>query len=97
MQNPMLPAGIETATLRFVAQHLNHCAIAVPIEKSANKNKRSSNLTFYNGIYWEYLRRVINDLRTRTDVVQAIILVPQLTNRLQRHYAAVKLFDVGPR
>ena len=26
----MTPAGIETATFRFVAQHLNHCAIAVP-------------------------------------------------------------------
>jgi len=26
----MTPDGIETATLRFVAQHLNHCATAVP-------------------------------------------------------------------
>ena len=26
----MTPAGIETATFRFVAQHLNHCATAVP-------------------------------------------------------------------
>jgi len=25
----MTPAGIEPATLRFVAQHLNHCATAV--------------------------------------------------------------------
>ena len=25
----MTPAGIETATFRFVAQHLNHCATAV--------------------------------------------------------------------
>ena len=24
----MTPAGIEPATFRFVAQHLNHCAIA---------------------------------------------------------------------
>jgi len=30
MKNPMTPAGIEPATFRFVAQHLNHCAIAVP-------------------------------------------------------------------
>ena len=28
---PMTPAGIEPATFRFVAQHLNHCATAVPI------------------------------------------------------------------
>ena len=27
----MTPAGIETATFRFVAQHLNHCATAVPL------------------------------------------------------------------
>ena len=26
----MTPAGIEPTTFRFVAQHLNHCATAVP-------------------------------------------------------------------
>ena len=26
----MTPAGIEPATYRFVAEHLNHCATAVP-------------------------------------------------------------------
>jgi len=30
MRNPV--AGIEPATFRFVAQHLNHCATAVPLE-----------------------------------------------------------------
>ena len=30
MKNPMTSPGIEPATLRFVAQHLNHCATAVP-------------------------------------------------------------------
>jgi len=30
MKNPLTPAGIEPATIRFVAQHLNHCAAAVP-------------------------------------------------------------------
>ena len=30
MKNPMTPAGIEPATFRFVAQHLNHSANAVP-------------------------------------------------------------------
>ena len=29
----MTPSGIEPATFRFVAQHLNHCATAVPIRK----------------------------------------------------------------
>jgi len=30
MKNPLTPAGIEPATFRFVAQHPNHCATAVP-------------------------------------------------------------------
>jgi len=30
MKNPLTPAGTEPATFRFVAQHLNHCAAAVP-------------------------------------------------------------------
>ena len=31
---PMTPAGIEPATFRFVAEHFNHCATAVPTTKS---------------------------------------------------------------
>jgi len=31
MKNPLTLAGIEPATFRFVAQHLNHCATAIPI------------------------------------------------------------------
>ena len=30
MKNPLTPAGVEPAIFRFVAQHLNHCATAVP-------------------------------------------------------------------
>jgi len=30
MKNPLTLAGIEPETFRFVAQHLNHCATAVP-------------------------------------------------------------------
>ena len=30
MKNPLTQAGVEPATFRFVAQHLNHCATAVP-------------------------------------------------------------------
>jgi len=31
MKNSMTPAGIEPATFRFVAQHLNHCATAITL------------------------------------------------------------------
>ena len=34
MKNPPTPGGIEPATFRFVAQHLNHCATAVPLKDS---------------------------------------------------------------
>jgi len=30
MKNPLTPGGIEPVTFQFVAQHLNHCATAVP-------------------------------------------------------------------
>ena len=39
-KNLLTPAGIEPATFRFVAQHLNHCATAVPI---------------YRKLYWKYI------------------------------------------
>jgi len=32
MKNPLTPAGIEPATFRFVAPHLDHGATAVPCE-----------------------------------------------------------------
>jgi hypothetical protein len=37
----LTPAGIEAATFRFVAQHLNHCATAVPRRrKRVGKSKK---------------------------------------------------------
>ena len=32
MKNPLTSIGIEVATFRFVAQHLNHCATAVALK-----------------------------------------------------------------
>ena len=37
MKNPLTPARIEPATFRFVAQHLNHCATAVPSYQGLGK------------------------------------------------------------
>ena len=33
MENPLTPAGIEPAPFQTVAQHLNHCATAVPLNE----------------------------------------------------------------
>jgi len=39
MKNPVTPAGIEPATFRFVAHHLNHCATAVPYSNNRTMHK----------------------------------------------------------
>ena len=36
----MTPSGIEPAAFRFVAQHLNHCATAVPRYNKTCRNKQ---------------------------------------------------------
>jgi len=36
IKNPLTPAGIEPATFRFVAQHLNHCVTAVPTSSTVS-------------------------------------------------------------
>ena len=47
---PMTPSGIEPATFRFVAQHLNHCATAVP----SSSCTLSHNALFFE-IMWSHL------------------------------------------
>ena len=42
MKNPLTPAVIEPATFRFVAQHLNHCATAVPERVQVGNAKYSA-------------------------------------------------------
>jgi len=46
----MTPAGIEPATFRFVAQHLNHCATAVP-SSLKNEVKYNKKRIFYTAIH----------------------------------------------
>ena len=41
---PITPSGIEPATFRFVAQHLNHCATAFPVKY---KREHLQIFTFY--------------------------------------------------
>jgi len=52
MKNPLTPAGIEPATFRFVALHLNHCATAM--EKRGHKYK-------FNNIYEDNLTCTENE------------------------------------
>jgi len=42
----MTPAGIEPATFRLVAQHLNRCATAVPWYKKEKKIWHSLTISF---------------------------------------------------
>ena len=48
MKHPLTPAGIEPATFRFVAQHLCHCATAVPLLDFIAALKRSPVQTTLN-------------------------------------------------
>jgi len=48
MKNPLSPAGIEPVTFRFVVQHLNHRATAVPIKMHDTNMKITSDF----GSYW---------------------------------------------
>jgi len=57
IKNTLTPAGIEPATFRFVTQHLNHCAPAVPfstVSKCILINYAMPSL-FARALYWIFL------------------------------------------
>ena len=61
MKNPLTQAGIEPATFRFVAQHLNHCATAVP--KTVLRMYKISSASGALKIKhwpWDYLALILN-------------------------------------
>jgi len=49
MKNPLTPSGIEPATFRFVAQHLNHRATAVPKTEVLGED-----LSQYHAVHHKY-------------------------------------------
>jgi len=62
MKDPLTQAGIEPVTFRFVAQHLNHCATAVPDRELYEAHicpqlqyqvNFSSGLRYFIGFYFE--------------------------------------------
>jgi len=55
MKNPLTPAGIELATFRLVAQHLNHCATAVKVQTFIMGNDITYNNNNNNYYYYYYL------------------------------------------
>jgi len=50
MKNLLTPAGIEPATFRFVAQHPNHCATAVPEARAAGENNLDKQTEIPEGV-----------------------------------------------
>jgi len=57
MKNPLTPDGIEPATFRCVAQHLNHCATAAPLKEIINRlYLRSSGML--GRVEWQFLSDV---------------------------------------
>ena len=62
MKNPMTPDGIELATFRFVAQHLTHCATAVPVTSVRRPNKEGDRKKFQRLGHLE--QKDENNLRT---------------------------------
>jgi len=53
MKNPLTPAGVEPATFRIVAQHLNHCATAVP-RTTIDLDQFKSKPSCLPGAIWRY-------------------------------------------
>ena len=53
---PMTPSGIEPATFRFVAQHLNHCANVVPLVVSIYPTKSMTGIVHvYRAWMWIHI------------------------------------------
>jgi len=56
IENPLTPAGIEPATFRFVAQHLNHCATLPRSPYCIVLLHKFSALVFYTVTFEEHPR-----------------------------------------
>jgi hypothetical protein len=79
-KNPVTPSGIETATFRFVAQCLNHYAIACPLFNNGVLNfvlSRNSSWIVQDVVLETRDRNPCNVFLTE-DVVDCLILLPFL-------------------
>ena len=83
MKNSNDTSGIEPATLRFVAQHFNHCSTAVPHHKSyGHRNRQIMKQAFELcvGKNRTYIQPAV--CKTRTTNVVSIEDVEVLPNKL---------------
>ena len=70
---PMIPSGIEPAIFRFVAQHLNHCATAVPtiqIMVDQNQLENLEYLKHFCSLITNYAR-CIREFKSRISMAKA--------------------------
>jgi len=65
IKNPLTLVGVEPAISRFVAQHLHHCANAVPVFLSVPTNKNPRESDHHN--VWQHLENCLRAY-TRTDM-----------------------------
>jgi len=68
----MTPSGIEPVTSQFVAQHLNHCATAVPHSKSIPTNAGPLN--------------ILHDWFANTEIICNSIVIYGIRNQLIQGY-----------
>jgi len=62
----MTPTGIETAIFRFVAQHLNHCATAVPQPSCKSRNVKPPGILMSSVWYfYKYDRNMLQTIEEK--------------------------------
>jgi len=83
MKNPLTLAGIEPATFRFVAQHLNHCATAVPSNSSSSHKVRIKCLFFF---CWD---------KTKLEFSKPIVVKPPNVKLHEVHVAGAEFHADG--
>jgi len=88
---PMTPSGIEPATFRFVAQHLNHCATAVPskviVDKQFHVQKRNALQQLFFFKYKTYLHQIWISLLALFQIQHRNTCTISITREMQPHTA----------
>ena len=88
---PMTPSGIEPATFRFVAQHLNHCATVVPIVVRCAGNTFQFIISWPTG--WETLQPDVGfHARCRNTALHVKLLSYESHTTVARLYVADRMW-----